>query len=77
MQTVNVHEAKTQLSKLLAAVERGEVVRICRNYVPVAELRPVPHVRDPLVIDPELARVAVNGDLLAPVPFDDWPAELR
>jgi prevent-host-death family protein len=35
---VNVHEAKTQLSKLLELVESGETVVIARHGVPVAEL---------------------------------------
>lgn len=35
---VNVHEAKTNLSKLLAQVEAGEEVVIGRNGVPVARL---------------------------------------
>lgn len=43
---VNVHEAKTKLSALLAAVERGEQVVIARGGVPVAEL--VPHVARPI-----------------------------
>jgi prevent-host-death family protein len=38
MVQVNVHEAKTQLSKLLALVEEGETVVIARNGKPVAEL---------------------------------------
>lgn len=36
--TVNVHEAKTHLSKLLEQVERGETVVIARAGKPVAEL---------------------------------------
>lgn len=36
--TVNVHDAKTQLSKLLAEVERGEDVVIARRGQPVARL---------------------------------------
>jgi prevent-host-death family protein len=39
---VNVHEVKAKLSEYLAKVEEGEVVRICRRNVPVAELRPLP-----------------------------------
>ncbi len=35
---VNVHQAKTQLSRLLAQVERGEEVIIARNGEPVARL---------------------------------------
>jgi prevent-host-death family protein len=39
---VNVHEAKTQLSRLLQEVEDGEEIVIARNGTPVAKL--VPHV---------------------------------
>jgi len=38
MKTVNVHEAKTTLSQLLADVQQGEAVVIARNGVPVARL---------------------------------------
>jgi prevent-host-death family protein len=37
---VNVHEAKSQLSRLLELVEQGEHVVIARNGHPVAELVP-------------------------------------
>ena len=36
----SVHEAKTNLSRLLAAVARGERVVITRHGVPAAELIP-------------------------------------
>ena len=38
MVTVNVHKAKTHLSRLLAKVEAGEEVIIARNGTPVARL---------------------------------------
>lgn len=38
MKTVNVHEAKTHLSKLLGEVEQGECVIIARNGKPIARL---------------------------------------
>lgn len=38
MLLVNVHEAKTQLSRLLARVEAGEEVVIARRGEPVARL---------------------------------------
>jgi prevent-host-death family protein len=41
MRTVNVYEAKTQLSKLLAEVEAGAEVVVARNGVPVAKLTPI------------------------------------
>lgn len=41
MVTVNVHEAKTHLSKLLERVEAGEHITIARAGRPVAELVPL------------------------------------
>ncbi|MEZ0324612.1 MAG: type II toxin-antitoxin system Phd/YefM family antitoxin [Fimbriimonas sp.] len=38
---VNVHEAKTSLSKLLKLVASGETVQICSRNTPVAELKAV------------------------------------
>lgn len=38
---VNVHQAKTHLSKLLAAVEAGEEVIIARGDKPVARITPI------------------------------------
>jgi len=45
MQRINVHDAKTHLSRYLERVQRGEAFTICRNNVPVAELRAVPTQR--------------------------------
>jgi prevent-host-death family protein len=39
-ETVNVHEAKTQLSRLLERAERGEKIVIVRSGRPVAKLVP-------------------------------------
>ncbi len=41
MKQVNVHEAKTQLSKLLRRVAAGEEISIANRGVPVARLVPV------------------------------------
>jgi prevent-host-death family protein len=41
MATVTIHEAKTQLSRLIARVEAGEEIVIARGKVPVARLMPV------------------------------------
>lgn len=40
MKTVNIHKAKTELSKLIALVEAGEEVTISRRNVPVARIVP-------------------------------------
>jgi prevent-host-death family protein len=44
MTTVTIHNAKTQLSKLLEQVERGEEVIIARGKTPIARL--VPYARE-------------------------------
>ena len=41
MPVVNVHQAKTHLSRLLTQVEKGEEIVIARNGKPVARLEPV------------------------------------
>ena len=41
MVTVNVHEAKTNLSRLLAQAEAGEDIVIARNGKPVVRMVPV------------------------------------
>ena len=41
LEMVNVHEAKTHLSRLLERVERGEEVVIARAGKPVAKLVPL------------------------------------
>lgn len=38
---VNVHEAKTHLSRYLDQVEAGETLILCRHNVPIAKVRPV------------------------------------
>jgi prevent-host-death family protein len=54
LKQVNVHEAKTQLSRLLQEVENGEEVVIARNGEPVAKL--VPHVEEPKPREPGWAK---------------------
>ena len=44
--TVNVHEAKTHLSRLLERVENGEEIILARAGRPIARLVPIePHTR--------------------------------
>lgn len=50
--TVNVGEAKTRLSELLARAEEGERIVIARGNTPVAELRRLSgeHAADPKAV---------------------------
>ena len=42
MKQVNMHEAKTHLSRLIEEVEAGKVVTIAKAGKPVATLSPIP-----------------------------------
>ena len=68
MKAVNIHEAKTNFSKLLAKVERGQEVVISRAGKPVARL--VPHTaksRSP-VFGSDRGKFVVPDDFDAPLP---------
>lgn len=79
MISVNLYEAKTQLSKLVAAVEtRKELVVLCRNGTPVADIVPHEAARGTtLQPDPELLGARFLEDPTAGIPDEDWPEELR
>ena len=36
---IDIHEAKTHLSRYLDRVEKGETIIVCRRDVPIAEIR--------------------------------------
>ena len=42
---LNVHEAKTHLSRYLEKLERGETIVLCKRNIPIAEIRPLPKRR--------------------------------
>lgn len=81
----NIHDAKTNLSALVRAVEeRGETVILQRHGKPVAEIHAYGSTRDAngftrdLTPDPELApRLAPGYDPAEPLAPDEWPPELR
>jgi prevent-host-death family protein len=69
---VNVHEAKTHLSRLLARVEAGEQVTIARAGRPIARLVPIAAARRPRVPGRDAGRGWIAEDFDAPL-----PAEIR
>lgn len=68
--TYNVHEAKTQLSKLLKRVSEGQDVYIARAGVPVARLVPVTLPESERVLGSERGRITFGDDFDAPLPAD-------
>jgi prevent-host-death family protein len=74
MATVNVHDAKTNFSRLLKRVEQGERITIARAGKPVAELTPIaqsPVPRRPIGID--RGKVLIHDDWDDPIPgFEEY-----
>ncbi|MBT9489753.1 MAG: type II toxin-antitoxin system Phd/YefM family antitoxin [Rubrivivax sp.] len=70
MRTVNIHEAKTHLSRLLEEVEAGQEVVIARAGRPVARLMPLQPARPPRQLGILADRYAVPDDWDAPLPAD-------
>ncbi len=77
MKTVNVHEAKTQFSGLLAEIEkRGERIVICRKGKPVADL--VPHQAwVSMEADKKLEKIGIHYDPIEEATEAEWPADAR
>ena len=75
MSEVNVHEAKTQLSRLLRRVAAGEEIVIARSGKPVAKLVPVDDVPK-RVFGLDRGLFEVPEDFDAPL-ADDWLAEFE
>ncbi len=71
MKTVNIHEAKTNLSSLLSRVEAGgEHIIICRAGKPIAEIIPYQKKRRSEIAS-SLRPLKVEGDLTLPS-SEDW-----
>lgn len=66
---VGVHEAKTQLSKLLRLVDSGQEVEIMRNGAPVARLVPMGTAASRR-FGTERDRFVVPEDFDAPLPAE-------
>ncbi len=77
MKTVNIHEAKTKFSSLLAKLEKdSETIVICRNGEPVADL--VPHRRrNRIRAHPALSKIKIGYDPVEPLSADEWPEAAR
>jgi prevent-host-death family protein len=70
MKTVNVHEAKTHLSRLLEEVEAGQEVVIARAGRPVARLTALQPARPPRRLGILAGRYTVPEDWDTPLPPD-------
>ncbi len=70
MTIVNIYEAKTHLSRLLARVEAGEEIIIARNGRPIARLMPESRRGDCRTWGLDEGTLDVPDDIDAPLPED-------
>ncbi|HUF92576.1 MAG TPA: type II toxin-antitoxin system Phd/YefM family antitoxin [Candidatus Limnocylindria bacterium] len=68
MKIVNVHEAKTHLSRLLVQVAAGEEIVIAKAGTPVARLVPIAAHQPRRVLGFDEGRVVIGDDFDAPLP---------
>ena len=67
MSQVNIHEAKTQLSRLIDRVARGEEIVIARSGKPVAKLVPFDRDMTPRQPGSMRGRIRIADDFDAPL----------
>lgn len=66
---LNIHEAKTHLSKYLPALEAGETLLLCKRNVPIAEIRPLPRPSQQVrPLGADRGRVEINPGFYDPLP---------
>lgn len=68
MQTVNIHEAKTNFSKLVDAAANGEEIIIAKAGTPTARLVPI-QVQKPVRMPGSMkGKIKIASDFDAPLP---------
>lgn len=68
---LNIHEAKTHLSRYLARLKPGEVIVLCRRNRPIAEIRALPaERRKPRPIGLGKGTVEIPTTFFDPLPAD-------
>lgn len=73
LDTVNVHEAKTHLSRLLERVEQGEEIVIARSGKPVAKLVAIEGVVKRRPLGKYKGRIWMSDDFDDPLPWPVFP----
>ncbi len=68
---MNIHEAKTNLSVLIRAVEAGEKVTICRAGKPVAHLTPARKPGKKTAEEPKRRLGLLRGQMTMSADFDE------
>jgi antitoxin (DNA-binding transcriptional repressor) of toxin-antitoxin stability system len=68
---LNIHEAKTHLSKYLARLAKGETIILCKRNTPIAEIRPLPSApKKPRPLGLGAGKFTVPDSFFKPLPDD-------
>jgi prevent-host-death family protein len=70
MQKVNIHEAKTQFSRLVDAAANGEEIIIAKAGKPAARLVPLERVKTKRRFGALKGKIRIADDFDAPLPDD-------
>ena len=68
---LNIHEAKTHLSRYIGKLIRGESILLCKRNTPLAEIRPLPpqrKIKRPVGL--AKGKVRIPGKFFEPLPRD-------
>ena len=69
---LNIHEAKTHLSKYLARLAKGESILLCKRNEPIAEIRPLNVRRSkPRPLGLAKGTVQMRPGFFEPLPHED------
>jgi antitoxin (DNA-binding transcriptional repressor) of toxin-antitoxin stability system len=68
---LNIHQAKTHLSRYLARLKEGETLVICKRNTPIAEVRPLPAVpQKPRPLGLAKGKLKIHESFFDPLPDD-------
>ena len=68
---LNIHEAKTHLSRYLEKLKKGETIILCKRNEPIAEIRPLPvHSNRKRPIGLAKGQLTIPKEFFDPLPDD-------
>jgi prevent-host-death family protein len=70
MTVVNIHDAKTNLSKYIQKVQNGEPVIICKRNIPIAELKAYKPIKGKRKLGQCKHKIIMHDSFFDPLPDD-------
>ncbi len=68
---LNIHQAKTHLSRYLTRLARGESILLCKRNIPIAEIRPIaPSRKTKRPLGLAKSQVKVPPEFFEPLPAE-------